>query len=368
MGGKEIQAGAVPGGPCTDRDTPEIQAKLGLLPFTVPCTTDDDEIMSDGTLASAVAVPDQDHLRQSPEFPAKRRKSSGSEYEPKRRRLSAQDELSPHSRRRRPLSPAPAPERPAERRPARSGRDEDRKRGQRLFGALLGTLSQKSNPAAQQRRADIEKKQQDKLRSQADEYDELRKRRRERRETIRRKEKPFFEREAMHTRHSNMVAMAHFLKTRTEPILYYKPWQWRAGDEAVIHEQIEDAEATVARETAEFEARYPPEAFVREDLEPLSSLIDDQAAATKRHESAGEPESTLDTLETSAPTTNPHEVQDSAQPTEASAPPANEVEPAKAETVASGADTMEHEQADAHRAAEDDGGEVVEDNEDTVIY
>lgn len=79
----------------------------------------------------------------------------------------------------------------------RPGREEERKRGQRLFGALLGTLSQSSNSAAQKRRADIEKRQQDKLKVQAEEYDELKKRRKERRDAIRRREKPFYEREAV---------------------------------------------------------------------------------------------------------------------------------------------------------------------------
>lgn len=51
------------------------------------------------------------------------------------------------------------------------GRAEERKRGQRLFGALLGTLSQKSSTTTQKRRADIEKKQQAKLKLQAEEYD-----------------------------------------------------------------------------------------------------------------------------------------------------------------------------------------------------
>lgn len=151
------------------------------------------------TLASAVALPDQDNLRQSPEFPTKRRKSSVADHEPKRRRLSGQDNVSPHSQRRRPSpAQAPGPERPAERRSARQGgRDEDRKRGQRLFGGLLGTLSQSSTSAAQKRRADIEKRQQDKLKSQDSEYDGLKKRRRERRDMIRRREKPFYEREAV---------------------------------------------------------------------------------------------------------------------------------------------------------------------------
>lgn len=145
-------------------------------------------------------MPDQETLQRSPDFPTKRRQSSVSEHEPKRRRLSVQDNESPHSQRRRPSSPAAAEQpadQPAEKRPARPNREEERKRGQRLFGALLGTLSQHSNPAAQKRRADIEKRQQDKLKVQAEEYDGLKKRRKERRDAIRRKEKPFYEREAV---------------------------------------------------------------------------------------------------------------------------------------------------------------------------
>lgn len=79
----------------------------------------------------------------------------------------------------------------------RGGREEDRKRGQRLFGGLLGTLSQSSSSAAQRRRADIERKQQDKLKSQDLQYDELKKQRKEQREAIRRKETPLYEREAV---------------------------------------------------------------------------------------------------------------------------------------------------------------------------
>jgi hypothetical protein len=140
-----------------------------------------------------VAVPEQDTLRQSPEPPTKRRKSSVTEQEPKRRRLSAQDGASPGSQPR----PAPESEQPTEKRPVRRGREDERKRGQRLFGGLLGTLSQSSNSAAQKRRADIEKRQQAKLKSQDDEYDGLKKRRKERRDAIRMKEKPFYEREAV---------------------------------------------------------------------------------------------------------------------------------------------------------------------------
>jgi hypothetical protein len=193
-----------------------------------------------------VAVPSQDTIQQSPELTAKRRQSSTAEYDPKRRRFSSTDNTSPHSQRRRPSSPPPTKNGSAETKPTRprGGRDEDRKRGQRLFGGLLGTLSQSSSSAAQRRRADIEKKQQEKLKSQDAEYGELKKRRKEQRDEIRRRETPLYEREAvcscsihlplwylglkgspnffhsqMQTRHSNMLAMAHFFKTQAQPAL-----------------------------------------------------------------------------------------------------------------------------------------------------
>lgn len=146
-----------------------------------------------------MAVPSQDTIQQSPELTAKRRKSSTAEYDTKRRRLSSTDNASPQSQRRRPSSPPPARDESVETKPTRprGGRDEDRKRGQRLFGGLLGTLSQSSSSAAQRRRADIEKKQQEKLKSQDAEYGELKKRRKEQRDEIRRREMPLYEREAV---------------------------------------------------------------------------------------------------------------------------------------------------------------------------
>lgn len=57
------------------------------------------------------------------------------------------------------------------------GAVEERQRGKRLFGALLGTLSQSSSTTAQKRRLDIERKQQEKLKLQTQEYDEDKKQR-----------------------------------------------------------------------------------------------------------------------------------------------------------------------------------------------
>lgn len=147
---------------------------------------------------------------------------------------------------------------------------------------------------------------------------------------------------------------------------YYKPWQLRPGDERVIREQIEDAEATVAREVAEFEARYPPEAFVREDIEPAQPAPKEgqveenkeperpqQQVSEPEQPSAPEKEAVSTEPQEAANTENVHPEQDqSSKPTTTDAP-------------TNGTSPAEQEQADVHH---DDGGEVVEDNEDTVIY
>lgn len=172
-------------------------------------------------LASAVSVPDQDPVASPPtEETNLKRKSSITDPDTKRRRLSSSHDgdregpgLAPESRaddRRRPSTDAAesgATEKEGDRgddrkssttaaaRPVR--RDEERKRGQRLFGALLGTLSQSSTSASQRRRADIEQRQQDKLKLQDKEYDGLKQQRRDERVAIRKKEQRVYEEESV---------------------------------------------------------------------------------------------------------------------------------------------------------------------------
>lgn len=183
----------------------------------------------------------------------------------------------------------------------------------------------------------------------------------------------------MQTRHSNLVAMAHFLKTRTEPALvcessrrscdsiadggmiqYYKPWQLRPGDDAVIREQVKDAEATVAREVADFDSRYPPEAFVREDLKPAST----EEQPKQQDTSEQQPESRSDHPSAPEPQPESREPQETTDMVGAQTN-TEQREPVRTDTPANGADEAAHQQSDAHH---DDGGEVVEDKEDTVIY
>lgn len=173
----------------------------GSVLHLVPCTINSPANKT-SSLASAVAIPEQETALPSPDAPPKRRNSSLTDApspDSKRRRLSTHDDHPPQ--------PAHSPDRPpanadadadTDRRSRPAGRrEEDRKRGRRLFGALLGTLSQSSSSAAQKRRADIERRQQDKLKLQDEEYDELKRKRREERAVVRRREQRVYEAEAV---------------------------------------------------------------------------------------------------------------------------------------------------------------------------
>ncbi|KAI9845246.1 MAG: hypothetical protein M1837_005002 [Sclerophora amabilis] len=202
------------------------------------------------TIASAVIVPEALDQPPSPPPPVTKRRQSSISHSSKRPRLSidASEDPKDGSERRVSASSDRQAGRP------RSGQMEDRKRGQRLFGGLLGTLSQGSSSIAQKRRADIEKKQQVKLKLQTEEYDE--KKRQELNQLIarRRIEQKKYDEQSMRIRHSNLLATANYLSTSSQPILYYKPWELLTEENERIKTQIEEAEATVDREVQDFEA------------------------------------------------------------------------------------------------------------------
>ena len=150
-------------------------------------------------VASAVIVPEESTERPpTPPTTLKRRQSSLTDDRAKRPRLN--HDASNGNGNSRQGSVASPPETPingrqAERR--RSGQMEERKRGQRLFGALLGTLSQSSSSTAQKRRTDIEKKQQAKLKMQAEEQDEEKRMKREAIDTVRKGVQRNFDRQSV---------------------------------------------------------------------------------------------------------------------------------------------------------------------------
>lgn len=138
-------------------------------------------------VASAVILPDA--IDEAQPAQGKRRQSTTSVGSAKRPRLSQHSPIDTGK------GPIPTQQRVPERR--RNGQLEERKRGQRLFGALIDTLSQSSSSTAQKRRTDIEKKQQAKLKLQAEEYDEKKKQRLDALMAIRRIEQRKFDNQSV---------------------------------------------------------------------------------------------------------------------------------------------------------------------------
>ena len=142
-------------------------------------------------VASAVIVPEVEEQCVQPQESAKRKNSSLSEENSKRPRFASKTSRDQVETTHTSTGPARLSNR------IYSGHLEERKRGQRLFGALLGTLSQSSSSTAQKRRTDIEKKQQAKLRLQTEEHEEQKKQRLESLMAVRRKEQKKYDKQSV---------------------------------------------------------------------------------------------------------------------------------------------------------------------------
>lgn len=189
-----------------------------------------------GPIASAVVLPEADDPPASPTNTLKRRQSSVTSESAKRPRVTDDAEATPAAPKRR-----------------------ERGRERRLFGAVLGALSQNPTTAGQKRRSEIEKRQYAQRRQEDEESEQRKAERIARRKVQRVKETRRFERQAMKARHDNMLHMAHFLCTKTEPRLYYKPWEMSSEEEDRIEDQIAAAREVIQRERHEFEAREEEE-------------------------------------------------------------------------------------------------------------
>lgn len=166
-------------------------------------------------ISSAVIVPEPDDLSPASP-PQKRRQSSESYHETfKRPRLESQV-----SRDSNGYAIPPSATSPPRRKPSitGSGAVEERKRGQRLFGALLGTLSQSSTTTAQRRRADIEKKQLGKLQQRDEALEEEKRRKREKLDVIRRKEQGVWDGQSVNSsRGSSRTLLTEMADANTTP-------------------------------------------------------------------------------------------------------------------------------------------------------
>ncbi|KAF4448650.1 hypothetical protein F53441_7959 [Fusarium austroafricanum] len=155
----------------------------------------------------------------------------------------------------------------------RHATQEEKKRGKRLFGGLLSTLSQTTGGTQQKRRMEIERRQQERIRKQSIEVDKLRDEKRMRIIEIRKGEQIIFDEEVMRNKHTKMLAMARYLRTKSQPhivscpeisiplaflvndIKYYLPWKLTAEQEDTIDDQIRQTKASIEREVEALGAR-----------------------------------------------------------------------------------------------------------------
>ncbi|KAL8883788.1 MAG: hypothetical protein Q9215_008017 [Flavoplaca cf. flavocitrina] len=272
-------------------------------------------------IASAVIVPEVEEQSTPIQDSAKRRYSSIAEESSKRPRLASENSRDQTETSHISTEPARLSDR------RKSGQLEERRRGQRLFGALLGTLSQSSSSTANKRRTDIEKKQQAKLRLQAEEHEEQKKQRLQSLMAIRRKEQQKYDKQSC-----------------------YKPWELLTSEDARIKSQIEEAEATIQRETSQL------------DSETVKDNTESQATAKAPvGESKTDIERPTDaTEETVGSETNGPEVLNGNTNGETTDENANYPTPESQQVPANQQENLKDN--------DDDGGEMVEADEDMVIY
>ncbi|KAL8901112.1 MAG: hypothetical protein Q9207_005364 [Kuettlingeria erythrocarpa] len=275
-------------------------------------------------IASAVIVPEEAEQFAQLVEGGKRKASSASEERSKRPKLDT--ETSPSNAEA--ARPPTASDRLQDRK--KSGQMEERKRGQRLFGALLGTLSQSSSSTAQKRRTDIERKQQAKLRSQAEEFDEKKKQRLEALMIVRRKEQEKYDKQSLNSTQ------------------YYMPWELLPDEDAKIKAQVQAMESTIQKETETFES------------ETAKGLVDNQAdskppSSEELIERKPETEDTKETVgsETNIPQEANRLADDGPTDKKPESPPMAPTQQVHTEIV---------------KDNDDDGGEMVEADEDMVIY
>ncbi|KIW02493.1 uncharacterized protein PV09_06295 [Verruconis gallopava] len=291
--------------------------------------------------AAELPAPSSPQETEETEPSLKRRQSDVSDSEPKRRRLSQNDSTAP---------PAGPDTNTLQDERRKTRQLEERKRGQRLFGALLGTLSQGSSIPASKLRADIERRQQAKLKQQDEEDSQRRKQRLEDLKAIRRKEQRKRDEKAMKIRHANLLHFANFFRTKTEPRLFYKPWQLTPDQEDQIKYQIEEAKATIEREVSEFEKR---KAQYEEEERNAADKEEQVANSSREDPDRAEDEEAANSM-----------AQDNTDEN-----PAHGVAPDDATSVPSSTTAVNESMEEVKDTVDDDQGETVEEaDEDTVIY
>ncbi|KAF7727819.1 hypothetical protein EC973_007050 [Apophysomyces ossiformis] len=188
---------------------------------------------------------------------------------------------------------------------------DGKKRGQRLFGVLLGTLNKFKDDSqqmseAEKKRQEIQNKLQEKLDVEKRELAETIKAERERKEEQNIALKRRRQREAEEKRDAIRVQqqehLASFFKTESTPALYYRPNKLTPEMEQRLAEQKENAE----KERKLYEERK--EARSKEAL--AEPEVEEKAEPEGEAEVKGDAEANAETLKEETETTTPAELED----------------------------------------------------------
>ncbi|KAI1816806.1 hypothetical protein GGS20DRAFT_583152 [Poronia punctata] len=256
---------------------------------------------ADDNTAEPEAGPVQDQSQDAaPVVPQQKRKASSptpadeaTSNSPKRARTDIED---PNHRHEVPQSTT-----------AEAGRDrremarqEEKKRGRRLLGGLMNTLSQAGAGPQHKRRQEIERRQQAKSSSQRVEDDRIRMQRLAKLEAVRKAEQLKFEEKTMKTKHADMLAKARYLRTRAKPPIYYLPWELTKSQEDLIQVQVQEAKQIIEKEAAKLAGHKE-----REKGEATSGITV-KPPISKTEETTVEPDTKIPTNKSESTNNRPH--------------------------------------------------------------
>ena len=162
-------------------------------------------------------------------------------------------------------------------------------------------------------------------------------------------------------KHSNILAQAHFLQTQTEPRLvsiassskapvahafyqYYRPWELLPKDEDRVKRQVEEARGLISREIQQLDGTYSTSPHASSHMNSKEADLNAAEHSQESTDAIGKDPANKDIEDSKVNGTDPADV-------EMSENSRRSVEP-----------------SEPGKDAPDDGGEVVEGEEDTVIY
>ena len=170
----------------------------------------------------------------------------------------------------------------------------------------------------------------------------------------------------MKVRHDNMLHLAHFLSTKTEPRLHYKPWEMSSEEQTQIDDQVAEARDIIQRERDEYEDRQEEESRRERRATPDEWTYRGAASPSGKKHDTGTTQQhseSNDAINGAGTHAQDQDMQD--QHMEATTDSATK--PQKPEEPAMDTRSPEHE-TPADELSKDADEEVVEAAEDTVIY